>query len=59
MKNLATSEKDDVIKTYEELGSMFENLNLYVSKLNYTIYVYLREYFKYVKNNYHSMKVLI
>ena len=59
MKNLAILEKDDTIKAYEELSSMFENLNLYVSKINYIIYIYLREYFKYVKNNYHSMKVLI
>ena len=59
MKILASAEKEDVIKTYEELSSMFENLNLYVSKINYTIYVYLREYFKYVKNNYRSMKDLI
>ena len=59
MKNLSMAEKDDVIKTYEELSSMFDDLHLYVSKLNYTIYVYLREYFKYVKNNYHSMKDLI
>ena len=59
MKNLAISEKDDVIKTYEELSLMFGNLSLYISKLNYIIYVYLREYFKYVKNNYHSMKDLI
>ena len=59
MKNLAITEMDDVIKTYEELSSMFDNLSLYISKLNYIIYVYLREYFKYVKNNYHSMKELI
>ena len=61
MKNLAVivNEKDDVIKSYEELCSMFDNLSFYVSKQNYIIFIYLREYFKYVKNNYHSMKELI
>ena len=38
---------------------MFDNLSFYVSKQNYIIFIYLREYFKYVKNNYHSMKELI
>jgi len=61
MKNLAVlvNEKDDVIKSYEELCSMFDSLSFYVSKQNYIIFIYLREYFKYVKNNYHSMKELI
>ena len=53
------NEKNEVIQCYEELGLMFENLSLYLSKQNYIIFIYLREYFKFVKNNYHSMKEFI
>ena len=61
MKNKAIeyAEHDDVVQTYEELSSMFESLSLYISKQNYIIFIYLREYFKYVKNNYRSMKDFI
>ena len=38
---------------------MFDNLSFYISKQNYIIFIYLREYFKYVNNNYRSMKELI
>ena len=34
-------------------------ISFYVSKQNYIIFIYFREYFKYVKNNFHSMKDLI
>ena len=59
MKNFAVNEKEDVVKSYEELSSMFDSLSFYLSKQNYIIFIYLREYFKYVKNNFHSMKDLI
>lgn len=55
-KAIEFTENDDVVQTYEELSSMFQNLSLYISKQNYIIFIYLREYFKYVKNNYRSMK---
>jgi len=58
-KAIEYNEKDDVVQSYEELSSMFDNLSLYISKQNYVIFIYLREYFKFVKNNYHSMKEFI
>ena len=58
-KAIEYTESDNVVQTYEELSSMFENLSLYLSKQNYIIFIFLREYFKYVKNNYHSMKDFI
>ena len=38
---------------------MFGNLSVYIAKQNYIIFIYLKEYFKYVKNNYRPMKELI
>ena len=58
-KAISFSEKDNAVKCYEELSSMFENLSNYISKQNYTISISLREYFKFVKNNYRSMKEFI
>ena len=53
---ISFGEKEDVYRSYEELNSMFENLSLYISKQNYIIYVYLREYFLFVSKNFHSFK---
>ena len=56
---IAFGEKEDVYRGYEELNSMFENLSLYLSKQNYIIFVYLREYFLFVSKNFHSFKGFI
>ena len=56
---ISFSEKDNAVKCYEELSSMFENLSNYTSKQNFTIFITLREYFKFVKNNFRSMKEFI
>ena len=58
-KAISFSEKDNAVKCYEELSSMFENLATYTSKQNYTIFITLREYLKFVKNNFRSMKDFI
>jgi len=58
-KAVEYSEDDDVIQTYDELNSMFLNFSNTISKQNYYIFVNMREYFKYVKNNYRSLKELI
>ena len=58
-KAMEYSEDDDVIQTYDELNSMFLNFSNTISKQNYYIFVHMREYFKYVKNNYRSLKELI
>ena len=56
---ISFGEKEGVHRCYEELNSMFENLSLYISRQNYMIYVYLREYFMFVSKNFHSMKGFI
>ena len=56
---ISFGEKEGVYRCYEELNSMFENLSLYISRQNYMIYVYLREYFMFVSKNFHSMKGFI
>ena len=38
---------------------MFDNLSLFISKQNYILFIHLKEYFKYVHNNYRSMRDLI
>ena len=58
-KAVKYAEKEDAVKCYDELSSMFDNLSITISKQNYIIYIYLREYFKFVKNNFRSMKDFI
>lgn len=55
-KAIHYAEKEDAIKCYEELSSLFESLYSYTSRQNYTIFITLREYIKYVRNNFRSMK---
>ena len=52
-------ENENVVQSYEELSTMFENLSFYISKINYIIFINIREYFNYVKKNYVSMKDFI
>lgn len=58
-KALEFGEDENVVYTYEELSSMFQNLSLNFAKLNFYIFVNLREYLKYVSKNYHSLRELI
>jgi hypothetical protein len=53
------TENDDVIQSYAEMSVMFENLSVYLNNQNDIIFINLKEYFKYVKNNYRSMKDFI
>ena len=53
------TENDDVIQSYAEMSVMFENLSVYLNNQIDIIFIHLKEYFKYVKNNYRSMKDFI
>lgn len=52
-------ENDEVIQSYAEISSMFYNFSTYLSNQKNVIEINLKEYFKYIKNNYRSMKELI
>ena len=52
-------ENDDLIISYGEMSSMFDNFSKYLSNQKEVIFINLREYFKYIKNNYRSMKDFI
>ena len=49
-------EKEEVIKSYSEMSSMFANFASYLIKQKDVIFINLKEYFKFIKNNYRSMK---
>ena len=48
-------ENDDVIQTYKEISDMFYNFSTYLTNQTDIIFINLKEYFKYIKNNYRSM----
>ena len=52
-------ENDEVIQSYAEISSMFYNFSTYLNNQKNVIEINLKEYFKYIKNNYRSMKELI
>ena len=52
-------ESDNVIQSYAEMSVMFENLAIFLSNQSDIIFINLKEYFKYTKNNYRSMKDFI
>ena len=52
-------ENDEVVQSYEEISSMFYNFSTYLNNQKNVIEINLKEYFKYVKNNYRSMKEFI
>jgi len=58
-KAIKSKEKDEVVQCYEELSTMFENFSSFIQKQTYYLFIHLREYFKFVKNNYRSMKEFI
>ena len=49
-------ENDDVIQSYKEMSDMFYNFSTYITNQKEIIFVDLKEYFKYTKNNYRAMK---
>jgi len=49
-------ENGEVVQSYAEMSSMFSNFSLYLVKQKNLFFIDLKEYFKYVKNNYRSMK---
>jgi len=58
-KAIKSKEKDEVVQCYEELSTMFENFSSFIQKQTYYLFIHLREYFKFIKNNYRSMKEFI
>ena len=50
---------DDTIQTYENMSILFTNWSDALKRHNNIIHIDVREYFKYVKNNFKSMKDLV
>ena len=50
---------DDIIQTYDQMSKLFTNWSDALKRHNNIIHVDIREYFKYVKNNFKSMKDLV
>ena len=50
---------DDIIKTYELMNKLFSNWSDSLKRHNNIIFIDIREYFKYAKNNFKSMKDLV
>jgi len=50
---------DDISQTYENMSKLFINWSDALKRHNNVIHIDIREYFKYVKNNFKSMKDLI
>ena len=48
-------ENEDVIQSYKEMSDMFYNFSTYLTNQTDIIFINLKEYFKYIKNNYRSM----
>jgi hypothetical protein len=50
---------DDIIQTYEYMGKLFTNWSDALKRHNNVIHIDIREYFKYVKNTFKSMKDVV
>ena len=50
---------DDIIQTYDQMNKLFTNWSDALKRHSTVIHVDIREYFKYVKNNFKSMKDLV
>ena len=50
---------EDIIQTYDQMSKLFTNWSDALKRHNTVIHVDIREYFKYVKNNFKSMKDLV
>ena len=52
-------DSDDIIQTYEHMSKLFTNWSDALKRHNNIVHIDIREYFKYVKNNFKSMKDLV
>lgn len=50
---------DDIIKTYEHMNKLFTNWSEALKRHSNLIHIDIREYFKYTKNNFKSLKELV
>jgi sorting nexin-7/30/sorting nexin-8 len=50
---------DDIIKTYEHMSKLFSNWSDALKRHSNVIHIDIREYFKYIKNTFRSMKDLV
>jgi hypothetical protein len=50
---------DDIIKSYEHMNKLFANWSESLKRHNNIIFIDIREYFKYTKNHFKSMKDLV
>ena len=50
---------DDIIQTYEHMSKLFTNWSDALKRNNNVIHIDIREYFKYVKNTFKSMKDVV
>ena len=50
---------DDIIKSYEHMNKLFSNWSESLKRHNNIIFIDIREYFKYTKNHFRSMKDLV
>ena len=50
---------DDIIKSYEHMSKLFSNWSEALKRHNNILYIDVREYFKYTKNNFKAMKDLV
>ena len=50
---------DDIIQTYEHMSKLFTNWSDALKRHNNVIHIDIREYFKYVKNTFKSMKDVV
>ena len=53
------SDGDDIIQTYDNMSKLFTNWSDALKRHNNVIHIDIREYFKYVKNTFKSMKDLV
>ena len=52
-------EGDEIIKTYEHMNKLFLNWSEALKRHSTIMHIDVREYFKYIKNNFKSMKDLV
>lgn len=50
---------NEIIQTYEQMGKLFTNWSDALKRHNNVIHIDIREYFKYIKNTFRSMKDLV
>ena len=50
---------DDIIQTYDNMSKLFTNWSDALKRHNNVVFIDIREYFKYVKNTFKSMKELV